>query len=265
MTGPELCQQYGISYDYERPAGGIFHMDQKMLNDFLALLTLVMEQGQGGAAILPQIQPYLIRLGHNIAVQRVRKGKSIVRAYQPLQKIVLVAKGEFYLSRSSARGLSSMVARVWAPELLGIPQLVGEDKLFYSNIIASEDCLTLNIDCGFFDRCMHSSPEVSIHCVNCLSRSLTRNYRQIERISFYDASENLMAYLYRKWVENGARDEPLCVQEKRALIADELGCTIRTVCRALNQLKDQGLCSTDRAGVIYCTPEQIKRIRQIYN
>ena len=71
-----------------------------------------------------------------------------------------------------------------------------------------------------------------------------------------------MAYLYRKWVEAGAGEEVLRVEEKHTLIANELGCTVRTVCRALRRLKDQDLCTTDKAGHIYCTYEQIRRIQR---
>ncbi len=239
-------------------------MDNRHQDDLLELLRLVMGQTPGGTMTVQQMQPYLSRLSPLVTVHRVRKGHNIVRMFESLQSIILVVQGEFYLTRSSDSGMSSMVARIWAPEFLGIPQLVGKDKTFYSNIIASENCLTLHIDCGFFDQCMRSSPEVSIHCVNCMSRSMERNYRQIERISFFDATENLIAYLYRKWVEAGAREETLCIKEKHSLIANELGCTVRTVCRALNKLKEQDMCTTDRAGHIYCTPQQMQRIQRAY-
>ena len=239
-------------------------MDERTLNDFLELLRLVMSQSPGGTLTQPQLQPYLSRLSPYITLDRIRKGQNIIRMFQSLQTVILVVRGEFYLTRSSASGMSSMVARVWAPEFLGIPQLIEEDKLFYSNIIASENCLCLDIDCAFFDWCMRTSPEVAIQCVKCMSRSRQRNYRQIERLSFFNATENLMSYLYRKWVEAGAKEELLCVKEKRALIADELSCTVRTVCRALQSLKEQDMCTTDSAGHIYCTPEQLQRIRRAY-
>ena len=210
----------------------------------------------------PQLQPHLDDLKLYITPQRVRKGHYLIRASQVLQDVIIVAQGEFYLLRSSNKGASSMLARVQAPDIIGLPQLVGQDTLFYSDIIASENCLTLYIDHVFFGQCLLESTEVAVQCMKCMTNSMQRLYQQIERVSFFEASENLMSYLYRRWVEAGAREETLRVEEKHTLIANELGCTVRTVCRVLRRLKEQDLCTTDKAGNIYCTPEQIRRIRQ---
>lgn len=236
-------------------------MDDASLGKFVELLRLVVSQTPGGTVTSAQLQPYM---NPHMNIQRIRKGQQIVRMYQTVQDIILVVQGEFYLTRSSASGMSSMVARIWAPEFLGIPQLVSDDKLYYSNITASENCLVVNIEGDYFAECMHRSPEVSIYCVNSMSRALQRNYKQMERIAFFDATENLMAYLYRKWVEAGAKQQLLCVKEKHTIIANELGVTVRTVCRALSRLKEQDMCTTDRAGHIYCTPGQMERIQRAY-
>ena len=104
-------------------------MDERTLNDFLELLRLVMSQSPGGTLTQPQLQPYLSKLSPYITLDRIRKGQNIIRMFQSLQTVILVVRGEFYLTRSSASGMSSMVARVWAPEFLGIPQLIEEEAL----------------------------------------------------------------------------------------------------------------------------------------
>ncbi len=237
-------------------------MDQRALHSFEKLIHLTIDIPPGSAPAPFQPQPFLDQLSAYVTLQRVRKGHTIIRASQVLQDIIMVVEGEFYLLRSSNKGSSSMLARVQAPEIVGLPQLVGTDKVFYSDIIASANCLTLRVDHVFFGQCLRESKDVSMVCMKCMTRSMTRLYDQFERVSFFEASENLMAYLYRKWVEAGAGEEVLRVEEKHTLIANELGCTVRTVCRALRRLKDQDLCTTDKAGHIYCTYEQIRRIQR---
>ena len=237
-------------------------MDQTVLSTFQELFLTVMTSDAKSMLTQPQLQPYLDRLQPHITLRWVRKGRYLIRASQVLQDVIIVAQGEFYLLRSSHKGSSSMLARVPAPDILGLPQLVGQDPVFYSDIIASENCLALCVDHVFFKQCVTESVEMAVQCMKCMADSWERSNHRFERTSFFDASENLMAYLYHRWVESGAREETLRVEEKHTLIANDLGCMVRTVCRALKRLKEQDLCTTDKAGTIYCTPEQIRRIRQ---
>lgn len=241
---------------------GTRFMTKEELDKLVELFRLVENRAAGHPITITELKPYL---NEHITVESVKKGRHIIKAYESLTDMILVAKGEFYLTRDSRSGMSSMVSRIWAPDFLGIPQLVSEDKLYYSNIIASENCLLLHIDSGYFDEGMHMSAEIGIHCINSMCRALQRNHKQMERIFFFDATENLMGYLYRKWIEAGATQQLLCVREKHTIIANELSVTVRTVCRALNKLKDQDMLSTDARGYIHVTPEQMLKIQKAYN
>ena len=227
----------------------------------LGLLRMIERPVPGRKYSSKDLQPYL---NQYITMVRYAKEKPIIVCNQILTKIILVVEGEFCLMRSSIKGGSGMIARVWGPEFLGIPQLVTADKVFYSNIIASSNCLAVKIDCDFFLEAMHKYAPVSFACVESMSRAMDRNYTHIERLNFFSARENLLYYIHRKWTEAGANEnEPLCIAEKRTVIASELGVTIRTVCRALSELKDAGLITTENNGNIHCTPEQIRRICEL--
>ena len=111
---------------------------------------------------------------------------------------------------------------------------------------------------------MKTSAFVSYTCVKSMARSVSRNYSHIERLRLFTPKENMLNYLYRKWVENGENlQQPLCIREKRAVIADELGITVRTVCRILSSLKEEGLITTEKNGNIHCSPEQLAKIRKL--
>lgn len=227
----------------------------------LGLLRMTEHPTPGKRYSSKDLQPFL---NPYITMARYMNGKPIIMCNQSLSKIILVVDGEFCLMRSSIKGGSGMIARVWGPEFLGIPQLVTPDKVFYSNIIASSNCLAVKIDCDFFLQAMRKYAAVSYACVESMSRAMSRNYTHIERLNFFSARENLIYYIHRKWTEAGANEkENLCIAEKRTVIASELGVTIRTVCRALSELKKEGLITTEANGNICCTPEQIRRICEL--
>lgn len=106
----------------------------------LGLLRMIERPVPGRKYSSKDLQPYL---NQYITMVRYAKEKPIIVCNQILTKIILVVEGEFCLMRSSIKGGSGMIARVWGPEFLGIPQLVTADKVFYSNIIASSNCLAV--------------------------------------------------------------------------------------------------------------------------
>ncbi len=234
---------------------------EKEFDQLIQLLQMLDKPVIGKKFTSADLQPYLNKY---MTLARYPKEKPIVVCNQVLTKMILVVEGEFCLMRSSAKGGSGMIARVWGPEFLGIMQLVSDDKVFYSNIVASSNCLAVKIDCEFFLQAMRRYSVVSYACVESMSRAMTRNYSHIERLNFFTARENMLYYLHRKWTEAGENeDQPLCISEKRAVIASELGVTVRTVCRALNELKKEGLITTTSNGNIHCTPEQLTKIREL--
>lgn len=191
------------------------------------------------------------------------KKELIIECGQKLSEIIYIVKGEFSLIRNSTEGNRSMVDRVWGPDFLGIPQLVTSDKIFYSQITAITECLAIRINLKFFKEAMENNCFISQACVKSMAKSVSRNYRCIERFLLFTPKENMIAYLYRKWMENGGDSKaPLCIREKRAAIADELGVTVRTVCRILSSMKEEGLITTEKNGTIHCSPEQLMMIQK---
>lgn len=207
------------------------------------------------------LQPFV---NPNMLFAYYEKEETIIPCGQKLSEIIYIVKGEFILTRNSIEGNQVMIARVWGPDFLGIPQLVTKDKIFYSQISAITNCLAFRINLQFFKEAMMTSAFVSYTCVKSMASSVVKNYRHIERLRLFTPKENMLSYLYRKWAEAGEDlQKPLCITEKRAVIADELGITVRTVCRILSSLKEEGLITTEKNGNIHCSPEQLVMIRKM--
>ncbi len=207
------------------------------------------------------LQPFV---GPNMLFAYYAKEEAIISCGQKLSEIIYIVSGEFTLTRNSIEGNQVMIARVWGPDFLGIPQLVTSDKTFYSQISAMTNCLAIKINPVFFKTAMQTNAFISYTCVRSMASGVSRNYLYIERLRLFTPKENMLNYIYRKWVESGEDlQKPLCIKEKRAVIADELGVTVRTVCRILSALKEENLLTTEKNGNIHCNPEQLVKIRKM--
>ena len=233
---------------------------KEAIEKLVELLQMV-EKATGGNIKSKDLQPFI---NQYMSFAYYEREERIIAAGERFSDVIFIVKGEFRLSRNSIEGGQVMITRVWGPDFLGIPQMITSDKTFYSEICAITDCLAMRCSSKMFLTAMQTNAAVSFACVKSMSKVMSRNYQYIERLRLFSAKENMINYLYRKWVEDGEElEKPLCIKEKRSVMADELGITVRSVCRILNTLKESGLITTENNGTIHCDPEQIQRIRKL--
>lgn len=234
-------------------------MDYTGRYGLLELLRLAYVENPGGDLTEKQLRPYL---NPCTSLRTIAKGGHIVRSNQGLTSVSLVVSGEFYLTRSTSAGQVNMVSRTAAPEFVGTPQLLLEDRTFYSNIIAGRKCLLVDFDPDYFHKGMLASGEIATIVATSLSAISMRHIDRANRLAFHDATENLVAYICRKWAAEGAPGETLLISEKHTLIATDLGTTVRTVCRSISKLRERDLLSTTKNGTLVITPRQMEELRR---
>ena len=190
-----------------------------------------------------ELAPYL---NSYITLRTVEKGEDIIRPMDTLRSINLIVNGKAYFIRVSPRGDMNMLAATAAPMFIGITQLFSDDKNFYSQILAAEKCLMLDIDCKYFLQEIKADGDAAMVVIDSLSRT-----------------DNLLAYICRKWLEQGQfSDKPLYIKEKHGVIATDMGVSVRTLYRAINKLKEENLITVMNGGVMMFTPEQLEVIRR---
>lgn len=113
----------------------------------MELLRVAYLNNKNGQVTKERLTPYL---NSYITLRTVEKGEDIIRPMDFLRSINLVVSGKAYFIRVSSRGDMNMIAATAAPMFIGITQLVSSDKTFYSQILAAEKCLILDIDCNYF-------------------------------------------------------------------------------------------------------------------
>ncbi len=226
----------------------------------MELLRVAYLNNKNGQVTKERLTPYL---NSYITLRTVEKGEDIIRPMDFLRSINLVVSGKAYFIRVSSRGDMNMIAATAAPMFIGITQLVSSDKTFYSQILAAEKCLILDIDCNYFLSEMRADGEAAIVVIDSLSRIIERNHERMNRMMFLSATDNFLAYICRKWLEHGEfSDKPLYITEKHGVIATDVGVSVRTLYRAINRLKEENLITVQKGGVMIFTSEQLEEIRK---
>lgn len=234
-------------------------MDYTGRYGLLELLKFAYLENRQGDLTEKQLRPYL---NQYTSLRTIAKGGEIVRANQTLWTVSLVVSGEFYLTRTTSTGQVSMVSRTTAPEFVGTPQLLLADKVLYSNIVAGRKCLLVDFDPDYFHKGMLANGQIATIVATSLSVICLRHIDRANRLAFHDATDNLVAYIHRKWEEEGCPADTFLIQEKHPLIAADLGTTVRTVCRSISKLKERDLLSTTKNGTLVVTSRQMEELRR---
>lgn len=205
----------------------------------------------------PFLNPY-------ITMRTIRKGEDIVRPTDRLQSIIFVVRGGAHFTRVSTDGNTNMLAAVNAPFFIGITQLVSNDKEYYSRIIAAKNCLLLYIDCNYFLKEIREDGEAALVVIQDLAKVVVRNHTRMDRLVFLKASNNLMVYIDSKWKENenSRKDKLLHIRERHGMIAADLGVSVRTLYRSINSLRDEGLLTVQKGGVLVINEAQMQEMRR---
>lgn len=230
---------------------------QQTTTEFTALLRLAYQQNQNGNINLELLNPYLNEF---TTLRHVPRDDYFVHAGQPQKVVHLLVKGGCYLIRNSQKGYSNMIAVNNPPQFIGATQALTEYTEFYSNILASKDSACLEFERAYFVRQASNNPEVLLYILRNTTRHTMQGSDRMDRLIFNDSSVNLILYIYKNWVDDGSPSGVYRITAKNAMIADVIGINVRTLYRALNQLKSEGLLSVVK-GCIVVTPEQLAQIR----
>ncbi len=121
-------------------------------------------------------------------------------------------------------------------ELFGISEL--QEQLHTAEAIT--DCTVRCYPREIFIKAIASSPKLSHHFLDTLMTRLHRARERMVMLGRMSAIQRVTAFLLRLSREQETNDN-IHLQMSRQDIADHLGLTIETVCRALTDLKKRGL------------------------
>lgn len=204
-----------------------------------------------------QIQPYL---NEYIRVRQLKKSELIVAAGQRIRNVYILVSGGAYLTRNTGKGSYITIARVPAPDIIGVVQVFSKDPLYYSDIFASERTLVLDINHEHFYRSVAANLDLAMICLSVMCGQHLRSRVRLEFQKIPNSTDRLVAYIYHRWMESGLSRKTMRLSDKHAVIASDAGISLRTLYRAVNRLVEEDSLTIEKGGVLVLTPSQLDSI-----
>ena len=169
-----------------------------------------------------------------------RRGETIFTEGEPADRVYRIVAGTVRLCRYSPGGRRHITDFVLAGDLIGFLECADQPM----TAEAVEDVTLISYPRSGVDRLAASNPELRSRVLCHLSSSLLEAQQQLFVLGCRSAKERLASFLTRLADRiDLAPGEPLDLPMGRQDIADHLGLTIETVCRAISVLKSEGAIS----------------------
>ncbi len=236
-------------------------LDKAISDKILELLKFAYIENGDAHVTSAQVERFL---DDNITMRYVKKRHHIVDVASNITAVNLVLTGSFSIIRQSRKGHNVSISKVTCPELVGCTQMFSDTKEFYSDIIATQDCCCIDIDHNVFYEATWQESRLSVIVIEHLCRILQSAHSRIDRIVGHESIDNLIIFLYHRWLERGRDVELFKYSDNYNLIAMELGVSTRTLYRSVGKLRERGFLTVEKGGALLMTREQIKRIYNAY-
>lgn len=180
---------------------------------------------------------HLFRLRDNAVRLRFHRGETIAAAGDAAAHIYVVATGCIRLSHHAADGRRHIAEFLFADDVYGL----GDARIFAMTAEAASSVTVSAYPRLLFDRLGEGDNRLRTDILTHLSDAIANAHRHLFLLSCLTARERVAAFLLRMiqkpHLVYGTRlDLPMARQD----IADHLGLTIETVCRALAALRSEG-------------------------
>ena len=132
-------------------------MEEK--NRLLQIVLLAKEKQKEGTCLKQEHVEKL--LNDRMKIRRVSKNEYITTEYMEEKKVYYVLSGSFLMMRTSKDGKNNVMDLKQAPQFLGIDKAVmPEEDYTFSDNLAKESCLVLEIDREYFIRSLKEEAEL---------------------------------------------------------------------------------------------------------
>ncbi|HWY63437.1 MAG TPA: cyclic nucleotide-binding domain-containing protein [Rhizomicrobium sp.] len=179
---------------------------------------------------LRSIQKFGVRL-------RFRRNEPIFDGGDPVDRVYKILSGTVRLCRHMADGRRHVIDFLLAGDLMGFAEF--SDPLAAAEAVTEVTLIAYPRSC--LDRLARENPMVHAQLVCHLTETLVTAQQQLFVLSCQNAKERIASFLLRLAHRLNVRPgDRLNLTMSRQDIADHMGLTIETVCRAFSALKAEG-------------------------
>lgn len=208
--------------------------------------------------ILSSIPLYAVSHCH---IKSFERDSAILKKGESFHSVYLLLEGSVSVINEFDEGECFRFARTQAINLLGEIEFLAEKEVCASSCIADSKCTTLQIPRKILEKWFKEDDVFFRFVVSTLA---VKNYeasvnRGVE--SYYSSNQLFKRYLINSFTTFNEEDFPLQLAKDRQKLSEELGCCVRSINRAVKDLKSDKLISVCK-GKISVSREQLSALRK---
>ncbi|MBT9776600.1 helix-turn-helix domain-containing protein [Clostridium sp. MCC353] len=193
----------------------------------------------------------------------VPSGRTLCRQDDFEGYVHYVVQGRYFHYRGSKEGKINLLSIRDKPDWIGIDRILTPETANPTDNLTLEECIVLDIKSEYFIQCIRESSDFSIYIIKNLLNKLSLISRKSDRMVFHNAKEHLIFYILIYWNNHYDGSQECVVQLKNDYIAEDMGICVRTLYRALNDLKEDGLIKIRKRNIVV-NQSQIQKIREFF-
>lgn len=214
--------------------------------------------------ILPGAE--LDQLGAAMRHRRFGRGELVATAGEPVEELVVVARGRLQSVHTTAGGRGQVVRTAGPGEFLGEMALFAP-ALHEGDLVAVEDTDVCLVPRAAVQAILRRHPDVALRLVEALAQRLADAEQTIADLGLRDVGQRLAAELLRLSLEQGAPAGDGAVRVRLPVswvnLASRLGTTPESLSRRLRALAEQGIIRQEgRRTVVIQDPQRLRRLAE---
>lgn len=204
-----------------------------------------------------EVRDYLLELTRSLAeeqeaqahILRLPAGKTLLRAQDDAVSVYILLMGEVEALKEQENGVVYAFAKFKAPDLFGEFEAFAESCSYRSTLFCITNCMLAVLPREVYLAWMRSDAEVLFQRTQHITRQLVHQAGAERNFFFYTGVQRFRVYLSQMW-ETEQKNGVLRLRATRSQMADETGFCVKTIQRALNSLREQGLLTLEGRTIV---------------
>lgn len=198
----------------------------------------------------------------NARIQKLTRGKKFVIQKDPLKAIYILVSGTVSVLEEYTDGNAYVFQENVAPTIFGEMESFAGMDCYIASLIAKTDCIFLVISTVDYMQFMKGHQALYLKRLKeDLSSVLQRGHKDRWTLQLQGV-ERIRLYMIRNYKKTG-NNHPYELLVTRQSIADETGLSLKTVQRAIKELKEQGDLTTKGHKILISEQQYLQMLKDV--
>ncbi len=198
----------------------------------------------------------------NARIQELTRGKKFVIQKDPLKAIYILVSGTVSVLEEYTDGNAYVFQENVAPTIFGEMESFAGMECYIASLIAKTDCTFLVISTADYMQFMKGHQALYLKRLKeDLSSVLQRGHKDRWTLQLQGV-ERIRLYMIRNYKKTG-NNQPYELLATRQSIADETGLSLKTVQRAIKELKEQGDLTTKGHKILMSEQQYLQMLKDV--